>query len=109
MQLKTLPVLVSDTSNAPSLVPDPESCHFSTLAPPPPAVQDVRLITTQSIGINPETDQLELQVGVSWTRPQGRVEGYQVRVVEMETLTDDGAGEVFALQKLDVSGRRILN
>ena len=51
------------------------------------------------MSFSPQTCELELELRVSWDRPQGRVNGYDVRLVETDSSS---AGEVFALDRVEV-------
>ena len=74
------------------------SCTYLTSALPPPAVQEVQfdeesLVYTSSY---PNTCEVDLEVGVSWVKPQGVLHGYEARLVETAEDSEGSVGEVFA-------------
>jgi hypothetical protein len=48
---------------------------------------------------SPDTCELGLEMRISWDEVQGRVEGYDVRLVE---AAGSSAGEVFAMERVQV-------
>lgn len=76
-------------------------CEYPSLALPPPVPQGVQLDPTgpEYVSYNQQTCKLELSVAVSWDRPQGRLDGYDVRLVETDSRN---AGEVFVQDRVMV-------
>ncbi len=103
MQLKTNP-------NSPSkkrLMPEESICTYPSVAPSPDGVSNVRVVLDEDkTSYKHENNQFELEMNVSWSQPDGLIAGYEVRLVESESLNaEDSPGEVFASQTVDVSIR----
>lgn len=100
LQLSTIPVSPSDTR----LTPAPRHCDFPAGPLPPRAVGGVELDLerTRYLSYDPDANMLVLEIVLSWLQPQGRVSGYRVRLVEFISTLEEGVGEIFAIQTVEV-------
>ena len=79
-------------------------CEYSTLPLPLQVINEIYLDEDRIhyLKHNPVTGELEFEVTVSWSRPEGRVRGYEVRLVEFPPSESSSVGEVFEDRYIEV-------